>query len=172
MAYTYIGSKLTWPIYWEGTLGRAKEDLDRAAAALRQMLAPLQGDARVAVLKATVTQASSAIPAVPLYISLLMKVMKDLGIQEDSIRHIDRLFRAELFNGAARSVSTMSERLRVDDCELRDDVQAEVQRRWAVVNTENLALLADIDGFRNDFLRIFGFAADGVDYEQDVSPLG
>ena len=172
VAYTYIGSKLTWPIYWEGTLGRAKEDLDRAAEALRQMLAPLHGDARVAVLKATVTQASSAIPAVPLYISLLMKVMKDLGIQEDSLRHIDRLFRAELFNRGGSLRVDDAGRLRVDDYELREDVQAEVQRRWAAVTTENLAALADIGGFRNDFLRIFGFAVDGVDYEQDVSPRG
>lgn len=171
ISYTYIGSELTWPIYWEGTLGKAKEDLDRAAVALREMLAPLNGDARVAVLKAVVTQASSAIPVVPLYVSLLFKVMKDLAVHEDPIRHIDRLFRGHLYNGGATPQFDNVGRLRVDDRELREDVQAQVKERWGVVSTENLMEISDLAGFRRDFLRIFGFEADGVDYEKDVSPL-
>jgi enoyl-[acyl-carrier protein] reductase/trans-2-enoyl-CoA reductase (NAD+) len=170
VAYTYIGSELTWPIYWEGTLGKAKEDLDRAAGTLRSALAPLNGDARVAVLKAVVTQASSAIPVVPLYVSLLFKVMKDLAVHEDTVRHIDRLFRSHLYSGTAAQLDAVG-RLRVDDRELREDVQALVRERWDVVSTDNLMEISDLAGFRHDFLRIFGFEADGVDYDKDVSPL-
>ncbi len=135
VAYTYIGSGLTWPIYWEGTLGKAKEDLDRVAAALRTLLEPLGGDARVAVLKAVVTQASSAIPAVPLYISILFKVMKQMNLHEDCIRHIDRLFRGHLYNGSTVQSFDDVGRWRLDGWELREDVQTEVQQRWARVNT-------------------------------------
>lgn len=171
VAYTYIGSKLTWPIYWEGTLGKAKEDLDRAATELRSSLAPLQGDARVAVLKAVVTQASSAIPVVPLYISLLFKVMKERGVHEDTVLHIHRLFRGWLGGRDGGGQVDDRARLRVDDLELRDDVQDEVKRRWALVSTDTLPRLGDLEGYRHDFLKIFGFGVDGVDYEQDVSPL-
>jgi enoyl-[acyl-carrier protein] reductase/trans-2-enoyl-CoA reductase (NAD+) len=169
VSYTYIGSELTWPIYWEGTLGKAKEDLDRAAATMRRELAPVQGDARVAVLKAVVTQASSAIPVVPLYVALLFKVMKEKAVHEDCIRHIDRLFRTQLFTDDTPRLDKVG-RLRVDDWELREDVQAEVRRRWAAVETANVMELSDLDGFRRDFLRIFGFDADGVDYDADVNP--
>jgi enoyl-[acyl-carrier protein] reductase/trans-2-enoyl-CoA reductase (NAD+) len=172
IAYTYIGSELTWPIYWEGTLGKAKEDLDRAAAALRSVLAPLAGDARVAVLKAVVTQASSAIPVVPLYVSLLFKVMKAMDLHEDCMRHIDRLFRTQLSAGNGSRTLDPVGRLRVDDWELRENVQAEVRRRWALVDSGNIMELSDLAGFRRDFLRIFGFEVAGVDYEADVSPLG
>jgi enoyl-[acyl-carrier protein] reductase / trans-2-enoyl-CoA reductase (NAD+) len=171
VAYTYIGSELTWPIYWEGTLGKAKEDLDRAATIMRQALAPLHGDARVAVLKAVVTQASSAIPVVPLYVSLLFKAMKDKAVHEEAIHHIERLFRRHLYNGGTPAQFDNVGRLRVDDLELREDVQAQVRERWAIVDTDNLMELSDLAGFRRDFLRIFGFEADGVDYEADVSPL-
>ena len=123
VSYTYIGSELTWPIYWEGTLGKAKEDLDRAAATMRRELAPVQGDARVAVLKAVVTQASSAIPVVPLYVALLFKVMKEKAVHEDCIRHIDRLFRTQLFTDDTPRLDKVG-RLRVDDWELHEDVQA------------------------------------------------
>lgn len=168
VAYTYIGSRLTWPIYWEGTLGRAKEDLDRASKALRGALAPIGGDASVAVLKAVVTQSSSAIPVVPLYIALLFKVMKASGTHEDCLRHIDRLFRDVLY-GPDRSAHTDDKgRLRVDDLELREDVQADIIRRWPLVTTETLPELGDLDGYREEFLKIFGFGVDGVDYEADV----
>ena len=170
VAYTYIGSELTWPIYWKATLGKAKEDLDRAAAAIRLVLAPVGGDARVAVLKAVVTQASSAIPVVPLYVSLLFKVMKQMGVHEDCVRHIGRLFRQHLYDRLAPPLDEVG-RIRVDDWELRADVQAEVRRLWDVVSTETILDVSDLAGFRRDFLRIFGFEADGVDYEADVSPI-
>ena len=172
IAYTYIGSQLTWPIYWEGTLGKAKEDLDRAAAALRSLLEPLRGDARVAVLKAVVTQASSAIPVVPLYLSILFKVMKGMHLHEDPVRHIDRLVRGHLYSGSMVQQFDDMGRLHVDDWELRQDVQTDVQERWARVSTDNIMEVSDLAGFRRDFLRIFGFEADGVDYDADVSPLG
>lgn len=171
VAYTYIGSKLTWPIYWEGTLGRAKEDLDRASQALREVLAPLGGDARAVVLKAIVTQSSSAIPVVPLYIALLFQVMKANGTHEDSLRHIHRLFRDVLYGLQAPAHTDQKGRLRVDDLELREDVQAEIVRRWSLVTTDTLAELGDLDGYREDFLKIFGFGVDGVDYAADVSPI-
>ena len=171
VAYTYIGSQLTWPIYWEGTLGKAKEDLDRASAALRTALAPLNGDARVAVLKAVVTQASSAIPVVPLYISLLFQVMKANGTHEDCLVHIDRLFRDILYGPKTAAHTDEKGRLRVDDLELREDIQAEILRRWALVSTETLPELGDLAGYRADFLKIFGFGVDGVDYDADVSPI-
>jgi enoyl-[acyl-carrier protein] reductase/trans-2-enoyl-CoA reductase (NAD+) len=172
IAYTYIGSQLTWPIYWEGTLGKAKEDLDRAAAALRRLLDPLRGDARVAVLKAVVTQASSAIPVVPLYLSILFKVMKGMNLHEDPVRHIDRLVRGHLYSGSMVQQFDDMGRLHVDDWELRQDVQTDVQERWARVSTDNIMEISDLAGFRRDFLRIFGFEADGVDYDADVSPFG
>lgn len=171
MAYTYIGSELTWPVYWDGTLGKAKEDLDRAAAAIRAALAPLSGDARVAVLKGVVTQASSAIPAMPLYISLLFKVMKEQGLHEDSQQNIDRLLRSAIFADGSMPTDPHG-RWRADDWELRADIQAEVKRRWDAVTSDNVMELSDLDGFRRDFLRIFGFRVDGVDYSRDVSPLG
>jgi enoyl-[acyl-carrier protein] reductase / trans-2-enoyl-CoA reductase (NAD+) len=169
LAFTYIGTELTWPIYWEGTLGKAKEDLDRAARAMQPKLAGLGGDARVAVLKAIVSQASSAIPVVPLYVALLFKVMKARGDHEDCIRHIHRLFSTQLQSGATLRLDEVG-RIRMDDIELLPDIQAEVQRRWALVNTGNLAELGDLSGFREDFLRIFGFGFAGVDYEADVDP--
>lgn len=168
LAYTYIGSALTWPIYWDGTLGKAKADLDRAAAELRR---PLGGDARVAVLKAVVTQASAAIPAIPLYASLLFKVMKERGVHEDCVQQIHRLFRTHLADGATSPTLDDAGRIRMDDWELDDAVQAEVRRRWDVVDTDSVMDLSDLTGFRRDFLRIFGFEAAGVDYGADISPL-
>lgn len=171
VAYTYIGSELTWPIYWEATLGKAKEDLDRAATGMRQRLSAVGGDARVAVLKAVVTQASSAIPVVPLYASILFRVMKDMNLHEDCIQHIHRLMRAHVYPDSAAPPLDPVGRFRVDDWELRNDVQAEVKGRLAMVNTDNLMQLSDLAGFRRDFLRIFGFEADGVDYDADVPTL-
>ncbi len=169
VAYSYIGTELTWPIYWEGTLGKAKEDVDRAAAALRKRLSSVPGDARVAALKAVVTQASTAIPVVPLYASLLLKVMKEQGVHEDCIDHIDRLFRAQLYGKKPAPLDDAG-RIRLDDLELAASVQDEVNRRWPLAATENIATLGDLDGFRADFLKIFGFGLPGVDYEEDLDP--
>ncbi len=169
VAYTYIGSELTWPIYWEGTLGKAKADLDRASAQIQQKLQSINGDARVAVLKAIVSQASAAIPVVPLYAALLFRVMKEQGSHEECIEHIDRLFASQLQTGEEMRLDEAG-RIRVDDLELADQVQAEVKRRWPLVNTNNLPELGDLSGFREDFLKIFGFGIDGVDYDADVDP--
>ena len=169
VAYTYIGSELTWPIYWEGTLGKAKADLDRASGEIQQKLQSIGGDARVAVLKAIVSQASAAIPVVPLYAALLFQVMKEQGSHEECIEHIDRLFVSQLLTGTSMRLDD-SGRIRVDNLELAEPVQAEVKRRWPLVDTNNLPQLGDLAGFRADFLKIFGFGIDGVDYDADVDP--
>ena len=169
VAFTYIGTELTWPIYWEGTLGQAKIDLDRASRAIGEKLASLGGDARVAVLKAIVSQASSAIPVVPLYAALLFKVMKEQGVHEDIITHIYRLFATQLKQDSDMRLDEDG-RIRMDDLELADPVQDEVKRRWPLVETENLDELGDLTGFREDFLKIFGFGFEEVDYEADVDP--
>jgi enoyl-[acyl-carrier protein] reductase/trans-2-enoyl-CoA reductase (NAD+) len=169
LAFTYIGSELTWPIYWKATLGKAKEDLDRAARGLRQRLATVHGDARVATLKAIVSQASAAIPVVPLYASLLFRVMKEQGTHEDTIAHIHRLFATQLAVGCTMNLDDEG-RIRLDDLELSATVQDEVKRRWPLVTTERLDELADLQGFREDFLKIFGFGIDGVDYDADQDP--
>ena len=163
--YTYIGSELTWPIYWKGTLGRAKADLDRKAEAIRERLGTEA--ARVVALKAVVTQASSAIPVVPLYGTVLFKVMKQLGLHEGCIEQIDRLFRTRLGKDAPLDEA---QRLRVDDWELSPEVQTEVLRRWPLLSTETLGELADLAEYKSQFLRLFGFGIDGVDYTQDVDP--
>jgi enoyl-[acyl-carrier protein] reductase / trans-2-enoyl-CoA reductase (NAD+) len=169
LSYTYIGSELTWPIYWHATLGKAKEDLDRAAAAITQRLASLSGEARVVALKAVVTQASSAIPVVPLYASLLFRVMKDANVHENCIEHIDRLFRSQIYDGVPLRLDDAG-RIRMDDWELAESIQQETKRRWAVATTENLPRLGDLEGFRADFLKIFGFGFPGVDYDEDLDP--
>ena len=163
--YTYIGSELTWPIYWKGTLGRAKVDLDNKAEEIRARLG--EDAARVVALKAVVTQASSAIPVVPLYGTVLFKVMKQLGLHEGCIEQIDRLFRTRLGRDAQVDEA---KRLRVDDWELSADVQKEVSRRWPLLTTETLGELADLPEYKTQFLRLFGFGIDGVDYKQDVDP--
>jgi len=168
VAYTYLGSELTWPIYHKGTLGRAKEDLDRAAEAIRGKLGSGQ-DARVAALMATVTQASTAIPVVPLYVSILFKVLKERGVFESTILHIERLFRARLYGEVGRETDETG-RLRLDGIELRREIQSEVARRWAQANSQNIHDLSDLEAVREQFLQVFGFAVDGVDYdaEQDI----
>ena len=163
--YTYLGSELTWPIYHKGTLGKAKGDLDRAAAAIRAKHG--EDAAHVVALKAVVTQASSAIPVVPLYGTLLIKVEDEMGLGEGPNQQIDRLFRDKL---QGVTVLDEAERIRVDDWELSPAMQAELAKRWAVLNTENLGELADLPKYRIEFLKLFGFAVGGVDYSKDVDP--
>lgn len=163
-AYSYIGPDLTWPIYKNGTIGKAKEDLERVQRALDEKLAPLTGKAWVSVNKALVTQASSAIPVVPLYISLLYKVMKADGTHEDCIEQMDRLFRDRYTDPQPDEIG----RIRLDDWEMDPKVQQPVIANWHKVNTENLADLADLDGYQSSFLRLFGFGLEGVDYDADT----
>lgn len=166
-AYTYIGEKITWDIYWHGTIGAAKQDLDRRVAGIRERLAPLGGDARVSVLKAVVTQASAAIPAMPIYLAILFKVMKARGVHEGCVEQIDRLFRDRLYGDGMLDDEG---RLRVDQLELDPAVQAEVAGIWEQIDTDNLKSLADFDGYRQEFLQLFGFGVEGVDYAADVDP--
>lgn len=170
VAYTYIGKELTWPIYGKATIGKAKEDLDRASKAINEKLEKIGGESRVAVLKAVVTQASSAIPVMPLYISLLFKVMKEQGCHEGVIEQIYSLFANQLYTTGERDIDEVG-RLRVDLKELDDAIQDKVKELWAQVNTENLRELSDYAGYQEDFLKLFGFGFDGVDYDADVSPL-
>ncbi|MBA3848985.1 MAG: enoyl-[acyl-carrier-protein] reductase FabV [Opitutus sp.] len=170
MAYSYIGPHHTWPIYKDGTIGRAKIDLERAARAIdAQLKAHGHGRAFISVNKALVTQASSAIPVVPLYISILYKVMKEMGLHEGCAEQMQRLFATHLYNG--RSPQFDSEgRVRIDDWEMRPDVQAKVAAIWPQVTTENLAQLTDIAGYRSEFLKLFGFGLPGIDYDADIEP--
>ncbi len=168
LAYSYIGPELTWPIYKDGTIGRAKEDVERAQRALDAKLADLGGKAWVSVNKALVTQASSAIPVVPLYISLLYKIMKADGTHEDCIEQMDRLFRDRLAPGTPQPDA--QGRIRVDDWEMTPAVQSLIATRWAEVSSENLLEHGDFAGYQSSFLRLFGFGLAGVDYEADADP--
>lgn len=170
VAFSYLGSELTARIYREGTLGRAKTDVDRAAKALTHQLADIGGKARVAVLKAIVSQASTAIPVVPLYMSILFRVMREQGSHESCIEHIHRLFRDGLYGTAIAEDD--NGRLRADTRELAPGVQEEVKRRWQAIDTANVNELCDLEAFREEFLRLFGFGFEGVDYEADVDPSG
>lgn len=169
VAYTYIGKELTWPIYGKATIGRAKEDLDRAASAITKKLAGQGGHAYVASLKALVTQASSAIPIMPLYISLLYRVMKEEGTHEGCIEQIYGLFRECLYN-SNRQLDDAG-RLRMDGKELADHVQATIKALWGQVETSNIDELTDYKGYHQEFLRLFGFGYSHVDYDADVSPM-
>lgn len=168
-AYTYIGEKATWDIYWHGTIGAAKKDLDKRVVAIRERLAGLGGDARVSVLKAVVTQASAAIPAMPIYLALLFKVMKEQGVHEGCIEQVDGLFRDSLYGSAP--VLDDEGRLRADGKELSPEVQSAVAGLWDQIGTDNLNELSDFAGYRQEFLQLFGFEVDGVDYDAEVSPL-
>ena len=167
-AYTYIGEKLTWDIYWHGTIGAAKKDLDKRVVAIRERMAAKGGDARVTVLKAVVTQASAAIPAMPIYLALLFKVMKEQGSHEGCIEQIDGLFRDSLYN--ADPYLDEEGRLRADGKELDPAIQDAVATLWQGVNTETLRQLSDFEGYKREFLQLFGFEVDGVDYTADVNP--
>lgn len=166
VAYSYIGPAETWPIYKNGTIGRAKEDLERVQRALDAKLAPRGGKAWVSVNKALVTQASSAIPVVPLYISLLYKVMKENGTHEDCIEQMDRLFRERLAPHSPKPDE--AGRIRIDDWEMNPDVQSLVADRWKQVTTENLTELSDFAGYQSSFLRLFGFGLAGIDYTAET----
>ncbi len=168
-AYTYLGAELTWDIYWNGTIGAAKKDLDEKAAVLQKKLAASGGEARVAVLKAVVTQASSAIPVMPLYLSLLFRVMKDAGTHEGCIEQIDLLFRESLYGDKPRLDD--EGRWRVDYKELEPAIQAEVAKRWQVIETETISELSDFVGYKTGFLQLFGFELPGVDYDADVDTV-
>jgi enoyl-[acyl-carrier protein] reductase / trans-2-enoyl-CoA reductase (NAD+) len=166
LAYSYIGPEITWPIYRDGTIGQAKKDLERAASDLDAALAgKLGGHAWVSVNKAVVTQASAAIPVVPLYLSLLPLVMRKKNLDEGPLEQMRRLFADFLCAGGAPKLDD-TRRLRLDDREMRSDVQAEVAALWPQVTTENLRAVTDFRGFQREFRGLFGFEVDGVDYEQ------
>jgi enoyl-[acyl-carrier protein] reductase/trans-2-enoyl-CoA reductase (NAD+) len=167
-AYTYIGEKITWDIYWHGTIGAAKQDLDKRVIDIRKKLAEKGGDARVSVLKAVVTQASSAIPIMPLYLSLLFKIMKADGTHEGCIEQVNGLFRDSLYSAQPKFDS--EGRLRADGKELRPEVQNKVAELWRQVSNENLDQISDFKGYKKEFLHLFGFEIDGVDYDADVDP--
>lgn len=170
VAYSYIGPELTYPIYRNGTIGRAKDDLENTVSVLNDLLSDLNGISYVSVNKALVTQSSSAIPVVPLYISLLYKVMKEKGIHEGTIEQMQRLFAERLYNNV---VPTLDEkgRIRVDDLEMRADVQAEVAVLWEKATTENLEEISDIKGYRDDFFQLFGFNFAGIDYDAEANEM-
>ena len=168
VAYSYIGTDLTWPIYWHGTLGRAKEDLDRASAAIGAKLASHGGSAYVGVLKSVVTQASAAIPVMPLYISMSFQIMKKMGLHEGCLEQIQRLFWTRLYSGEPIPTDEKG-RIRMDDWELRDDVQQACRDLWPQITSENLSQLTDYQGYKDEFLKLFGFGWAGVDYDADVA---
>lgn len=167
-AYTYIGKELTWPIYGHATIGKAKEDLDRAAASIKERHENLNVTAYVSSLKALVTQASSAIPVMPLYISLIYKVMKDEQTHEGCIEQIDGLFRLLLNQNP--ELDEMG-RLRMDDKETNDATQAKIKALWDKVTQENFHEISDYQGYHSEFLHLFGFGFEDVDYEADVNPI-
>jgi len=168
VAYSYIGTDITWPIYWHGALGKAKQDLDRAASELDSRLQGLGGQANVAVLKSVVTQASSAIPVMPLYLAMVFKIMRAQGIHEGCQEQIDRLFRTGLYGESANMDE--GNRFRLDDWELRDDVQQACRDMWPLITTENLFEMTDYQLYKDEFLKLFGFGCVGVDYDADVNP--
>jgi enoyl-[acyl-carrier protein] reductase/trans-2-enoyl-CoA reductase (NAD+) len=170
VAYSYIGPSLTEAVYRKGTIGRAKDHLEATAFEITKSLADVQGKAFVSVNKALVTQASSAIPVIPLYISLLYKIMKEEGIHEGCIEQIQRLYQDRLFTNEPVPTDEKG-RIRIDDWEMRDDVQAKVAKLWLEATTESLSEIGDLPGYKNDFLNLFGFELDGVDYKADADEM-
>ncbi len=169
VAYSYLGPKLTHDIYMQGTIGKAKEDLKATADKLNQQLAVLNGEAVVSVDKAVVTQASAAIPVVPLYVSILFKLMKEQGTHEGCIEQMLRLFSEHLYaaNPPARDTEGY---IRLDDLEMKPDLQRKIEEIWPQVTTENVESITDIEGYRNDFYRLFGFNIKGVNYDAETDP--
>ncbi|WP_018969548.1 enoyl-ACP reductase FabV [Rubritalea marina] len=167
VAYSYIGPELTWPIYTDGTIGQAKKDLESSCAKIDASLKEkFNGEAFVSVNKALVTQASSAIPVVPLYISILYKEMKAKGTHEGCIEQIERLFSDRLYSGDPKLDE--AGRIRIDDWEMREEIQSAVAGIWTSVSNENFGDVADFDGYQSEFLKLFGFGLDGVDYESET----
>ena len=170
VAYSYIGPSLTEAVYRKGTIGRAKDHLEASAFSISDSLKAIDGQAFVSVNKALVTQASSAIPVIPLYISLLYKIMKEEGIHEGCIEQIQRLYQDRLYTG--NSIPTDDKgRIRIDDWEMRDDVQEKVATLWKQATTESLPEIGDLEGYRKDFLNLFGFDFEGVDYKADANEM-
>lgn len=169
VAYTYIGPEITHAVYREGTIGRAKEDLEATGLRLNDQLSTTGGRAFVSVNKALVTQSSSAIPVVPLYISVLYKVMKEKGLHEGCIEQMYRLFSERLYGGGNTLVDDKG-RIRIDDLEMRPDVQSEVEKLWAQLETDNVYDLSDLKGYNKEFFQLFGFETDGIDYEAEAEP--
>ena len=170
IAYSYIGPEVTEAVYRKGTIGRAKDDLESTAFKITDDLKSLNGKAYVSVNKALVTQASSAIPVIPLYISLLYKIMKAEGVHEGCIEQIQRLFEQRLYSG--KEVPTDDKgRIRIDDWEMRDDIQDRIKTLWEKATTENLSDIGDLAGYKQDFLNLFGFGFEGVDYNLDTNEM-
>ncbi len=169
LAYSYIGPELTHPIYKNGTIGAAKRHLHNTALTLNQQLASIGGKALISINKALVTQASSAIPVVPLYISLLYKIMKAKGTHEGCIEQMDRLFRERLYVKNGPMVD-QNQYIRLDDWEMDPEVQSAIAKLWPVLNSENLDSLADVAGYREEFYHLFGFGFPEIDYNIDIDP--
>ena len=165
IAYSYIGPEVTYPIYREGTIGRAKNDLEKTAGEITKVLKSLNGEGYISVNKALVTQASSAIPIVSLYISILYKVMKEKGTHEGCIEQIYRMFK-ELYEGNLNLDS--ENRIRIDDLEMAEDVQKAIEEIWPQITSENVFELSDAEDFKKEFFKLFGFGLEGVDYSEDV----
>ena len=169
VAYSYIGPEVTKPVYRNGTIGAAKDDLEAKAFTITEALKRIKGNAYVSVNKALVTQASSAIPVIPLYISLLYKIMKEEGVHEGCIEQIQRLYSERLYAGDL-SLDEKG-RIRVDDWEMREDIQERVVKLWASATTENLSEIGDLEGYSTDFYNLLGFKLPGVDYTKDVNEM-
>jgi enoyl-[acyl-carrier protein] reductase / trans-2-enoyl-CoA reductase (NAD+) len=168
LAYSYIGPEVTWPIYNKGTIGKAKEHLEEACSKIDSQLWEIgQGKAYVSINKAVATQASSAIPVVPLYISLLFKVMKEKGLHEDCIQQMIRLFSEELYGDRKPKVDERG-RIRIDNWEMRADVQEAIKALWPQITTETLEKVSDFAGYQANFLKLFGFGLPQINYEQEV----
>ncbi|PRZ21633.1 enoyl-ACP reductase FabV [Flavobacterium granuli] len=170
VAYSYIGPSLTEAVYRKGTIGRAKDHLEATAFTITDSLEDINGKAYVSVNKALVTQASSAIPVIPLYISLLYKIMKEEGIHEGCIEQIQRLYQQRLYTGSDVPTDEKG-RIRIDDWEMRADVQEKVAKLWEQAVTENLEEIGDLEGYRKDFYNLFGFDFEGVDYKADTNEM-
>lgn len=170
VAYSYIGPEVTEAVYRKGTIGRAKDDLEATAFTITDNLKDIGGKAYVSVNKALVTQASSAIPVIPLYISLLYQVMKEEGIHEGTIEQMQRLYQQHLYTGSPIPTDEKG-RIRIDDWEMRDDIQKKVAALWQQADTDNLATIGDLEGYRKDFYNLFGFDYAGVDYDADVNEV-